>query len=206
MHPLWKGIAIGFSIAAPVGPIGLLCMRRAMTEGRLVGFVSGLGAATADAGYGILAAAGLTAISNVLLAHRVWLQLFGGAFLVYIGWQIWRSPPATRPAEARPATNLASAYGSTLVLTVANPMTVLSFLGIFAGVGVSPGNSSTGPWWLVVGVFLGSAAWWLTLSTVAGWIGGRLRPAWLRAVNIAAALVILAFGFWQLASVVQSLR
>src|SRR6185369_560193 len=141
MSNLLKGLVIGFSIAAPVGPIGLLCIRRSLTNGRVAGFVSGLGAATADALYGVVAALGLTAITSALLAHQSWLQLGGGGFLVYLGVTTLRAaPPAAAPRATAP-TNLRSAYFSVLVLTLTNPMTILSFLGIFAGLGIGDGNS-----------------------------------------------------------------
>lgn len=196
----FKGLLIGFSIAVPVGPIGMLCLRRSLTQGRLAGFVSGLGAATADALYGIIAALGLTAVTSTLLAYRFWLQLGGGLFLLYLGGAMLRARP--RPIEARPASSavgLGAGYLSTLVLTAANPMTILSFLGIFAAVGV--GTSAGGAWaacLMVAGVFVGSGVWWLLLSTAAGWLGTRLQQGGLRVLNVLSGLVIVGFGAWQL--------
>ena len=205
MPPLLKGLIIGFSIAAPVGPIGLLCIRRSLADGRAAGFVSGLGAATADALFGIVAALGLTAVTNLLLAQQFWLRLGGGVFLVYLGIATLRAPGEANRAEAPPrgakAGNLLGAYGSTLALTLANPMTILSFLGIFVGLGVGAADGGAfAAGWLVSGVFLGSAAWWLSLSAAAGWLGRRLEPGGLRAVNFASGLIIAAFGAWQLAA------
>ncbi|MBI5771280.1 MAG: LysE family transporter [Verrucomicrobia bacterium] len=207
MHPLLHGFAIGFSIAAPVGPIGLLCIRRSLAEGRAAGFVSGLGAATADALYGVLAALGLTAITHILLAYQPWLQFGGGAFLLYLGLATLRAP-APAPAASTPAApHLLAAYGSTLILTLANPLTILSFLGIFAGLGVGAATSSAfAAGWLVVGVFLGSVAWWLFLSTAAGCLGRRLDRGGLRIVNLLSGFVIAAIGAGQLAGVLRSLR
>jgi threonine/homoserine/homoserine lactone efflux protein len=193
-----QGLIIGFSIAAPVGPIGLLCIRRSLTAGRLAGFVSGLGAATADAVYGIVAALGLTAVTNLLLASQTWLHLGGGAFLVYLGLATLRTPAPAHAAAARESQSLIGAYASTLVLTLANPMTILSFLGIFAGFGAGAGTSFSAGW-IVAGVFIGSAAWWLFLSSAAGWLGHRLAGGGLRAVNVASGLIIAGFGVWQLA-------
>lgn len=197
-----KGLVIGFSIAIPVGPIGLLCLRRSLNEGRLAGLVSGLGAATADALYGLVAALGLTAITDALLAHRTALQLGGGLFLLYLGITTLRArPPAPTAATPTPTrtTSLHSAYLSTLALTITNPMTILSFLGIFAGLGFTGANH--GVWsacWLVLGVFLGSGIWWLLLSTAASWLGSRLQHGGLRLLNIFSGLIIVAFGLWQL--------
>lgn len=199
MSPLLQGLIIGFSIAAPVGPIGLLCIRRSLSAGRLAGFVSGLGAATADALYGVVAALGLTAITNLLLAQQHWLRLGGGVFLLYLGVATLRARPPASEAPARRAENLWAAYASTCALTLTNPMTIISFVGIFAGVGV---GASTGGTWpaclLVAGVFLGSAAWWLVLSMTAGWLGARLQQGGLRIVNIVSGVIIASFGAWQL--------
>ncbi|HVS53429.1 MAG TPA: LysE family translocator [Opitutaceae bacterium] len=206
MSPLLKGLIVGFSIAAPVGPIGVLCIRRSLTQGRLAGFVSGLGAATADVIYGVVAALGLTAISHALLAQRLWLQLGGGAFLVYLGVATLRPHRAVNAARPPESARLSSAYASTLGLTLTNPMTILSFLAIFAGLGA---GTTSGAWpaiALVLGVFLGSAAWWLCLSSAAGWLGARLQHGGLRVLDILSGVVIAGFGVWQLAAAVQSLR
>jgi threonine/homoserine/homoserine lactone efflux protein len=207
MQNFLQGLAIGFSIAAPVGPIGLLCIRRSLAEGRLAGFVSGLGAATADAVYGFVAVLGLTAITGVLLAHQAWLHLGGGVFLIYLGLTTLRAAPRSAAARAVAPSNLRSAYLSVFALTLTNPMTVLSFIGIFAGLGV--GAQHDGMWAacaLVLGVFLGSAAWWLILSSAAGWLGGRLEHGGLRAINVLSAVIIAGFGAWQLAALLRSLR
>lgn len=199
MPAFLQGLVIGFSIAAPVGPIGLLCIRRSLANGRLAGLVSGLGAATADALYGVVAALGLTAVTRLLLEHQRLLQFGGALFLIYLGVVTFRTPPSTDTAHAATAPNLPSAYASTFALTLANPMTILSFIGIFAGLGL--GASGAGPLAslaLVVGVFLGSAAWWLMLSFTAAALGSRLRQGGLRLLNLASALTLSAFGLWQI--------
>lgn len=199
MPPLVQGLIVGFAIAAPVGPVGLLCIRRSLADGRLAGFVSGLGAATADALYGVIAALGLTAVTDALLAHRTWLQLGGGLFLLWIGVTTLRARPPAQAAAARPAPNLRAAYASTFVLTFANPMTVLAFLGIFAGLApAGTGGSTAGAVLLVAGVFAGSACWWAILSTTAGAFGRRLEHGGLRTVNLVSGSVIAVFGAWQL--------
>ncbi len=203
-----KGVAIGFSIAVPVGPVGLLCIRRSLSHGRLAGFVAGLGAATADALYGVIAAVGLTAVTNALLAHHAWFQLVGGLFLLYFGLAIARSRP---PVPQEPATNTASSlfasYLSTLAITLANPMTILSFIGIFAGFGIGATTRTVGAaCLLVLGVFLGSAAWWFILSGIARWIGQRVEHGGLRAFNVVSGVLIAGFGAWQLVALVRTLR
>lgn len=194
-----KGLAIGFSIAAPVGPIGVLCIRRTLADGRAAGLVSGLGAATADAIYGCVAGFGLTFISSALISQQVWLRIIGGAFLCYLSLKTLLSRPAEEAAPAG-ANSLIGAYASTFFLTLTNPMTILSFAAIFAGLGGASGNyASAGI--LVLGVFIGSALWWLTLSTGVSLFRTKFTPHGLRWVNRVSGLVIAAFGLLALLSV-----
>ena len=203
MDPIFKGAIIGFSLAAPVGPIGLLCIRRSLHDGRLAGFVSGLGAATADALYGLVAAFSLTALTDFLLGYRTALQLLGGLFLLYLGITTFRAR-APAPAADRPAPNLLAAYFSTLVLTATSPVTILAFVGIFAGLGLTIPDAFSALR-LVLGVFLGSAAWWLILSTTASRLGRRLQSGGLRLLNVIAGSLLLAFALWQLTQLALSL-
>jgi threonine/homoserine/homoserine lactone efflux protein len=167
---LGRGAVIGFAIAAPVGPIGVLCIRRTFAEGRAAGLATGLGAATADAFYGAVAAFGLTSISAFLLGYQSWLQLAGGAFLCVLGLKTFLTRPATR-GTALQGRGLAEAYATTVALTLTNPATILSFIAVFAGAGLGQQQHGTGEAGaMVAGVFLGSAAWWLLLSGfVAHW-------------------------------------
>ena len=198
-----RGFILGFSIAAPVGPIGVLCIRRTLAQGRLTGFISGVGAATADAFYGAIAAFGLTAISGFLNAHSLWLRAVGGLFLFYLGAQIFFTKPAARAAEAQ-ANNLWQAYLSTVFLTLTNPATIISFTVIFAGLGLSQtdGNFASAAE-LVLGVFLGSAAWWLTLSGLVGALRERFTPLAMLWVNRLAGVVIIGFGLISLYSLTR---
>jgi len=189
-----RGIVIGFSIAAPVGPIGVLCIRRTLAEGRLVGLATGLGAATADALYGCMAAFGLTALTNRLIGAGLWIRLIGGAFLLYLGIRTLLAKPGERAATAS-GSGLARAYLSTFVLTLTNPMTILSFLAVFAAMGM--GSTHPEPLAavsLVVGVFAGSALWWLGLSAVVSMLRSKFDARALRWVNIGSGLVIVAFA------------
>lgn len=197
---LLKGMVIGFSIAAPVGPIGLLCLQRSLQSGKLTGFVSGLGAATADAVYGTVAATGLGAVMAVLMGQEFWLRLGGGIFLLYLGLTTWRAAPPAMATPVAGGPRLLAAFGSTFGLTLTNPLTALAFLGIFAGVGAgATGGGAEAAVLLVAGVFLGSAAWWLFLSQAAGWLRGRLEDGRLRLINRLAGATIAGFGAWQLA-------
>src|SRR5512139_2772597 len=189
-----KGMIIGFSIAAPVGPIGVLCIRRTLAEGSAYGFVSGLGAATADGLYGTIAALGLTLVSSFLVDQANWLRLIGGAYLCYLGIKTFRSRPAERAAEAK-GRGLLGAYTSTLFLTLTNPLTIFAFAAIFAGVGaeVVAGNTP-GALKVVLGVFLGSSAWWLILVTLTSLFRAKLTTTGLVWVNRLSGLLILGFG------------
>src|SRR5208282_6381136 len=177
-----NGLVVGFSIAAPVGPIGVLCIRRSLAEGALKGLASGLGAATADAAYGCVAAFGLTAISSFLVRQQLALGLIGGGFLCYLGIRTMVRAPATAPKPLDGASSL-GAYGSTLLLTLANPATILSFAAVFAGLGLGRAVDYGSAAWMVAGVFLGSALWWVILSGGVGMLRSRVNDAWMRAIN-----------------------
>lgn len=208
----FKGLILGFSIAAPVGPIGVLCIRRTLAEGRAIGFVSGLGAATADGFYGAVAAFGLTLISSFLIGQSLWLKLIGGAFLIYLGVMTFIARPAERQAETtnsaglltHPATRLLGAYASTLGLTLTNPATILSFAVIFAGVIGAPvaGSGPLTAGVLVTGVFAGSALWWLTLSVGVGLLRSRFNAGLMVWVNRLSGGIIGVFGLVVLASLI----
>jgi len=186
---LLNGLVIGISIAAPVGPIGILCIRRSLRDGLWTGFMAGLGAATADAAYGCVAGFGLTAVSGLLVAHRFWLGL--------IGVHTFLARPPSEPAPERGGRSLA-AYGSTFLLTLANPATILSFAAVFAafGIGATAGYLSAGS--LVLGVFLGSASWWLLLSSGVSAVRSRVNSGWMRVVNRVSGATLLAFGLYAL--------
>ena len=197
MNFVAKGIVIGFSIAAPVGPIGVLCIRRSIAEGQKVGLATGLGAATADAIYGCVAGFGLTAISNFLVGQRFWLGFIGGLFLCYLGVRTFLSRVSEKPMPIRGG-GLFSAFLSTFFLTVTNPMTILSFVAIFAGLGLGRSPDYFNASALVGGVFVGSALWWLLLSSGASIFGRRLGAGWMRSLNRFSGTVIFAFGIYSL--------
>jgi threonine/homoserine/homoserine lactone efflux protein len=197
---LLRGLVIGFSIAAPVGPIGVLCMRRTLAEGRLSGIASGLGAATADAVYGCVAVLGLTFISNILVDQQAWLRLIGGLFLCYLGIKTFFAKPAKRAALTG-GNGLVGAYASTFFLTLTNPMTILSFTAIFAGLGLASADGNfTSAGAVVLGVFIGSSLWWLILSGSVGVFREKLDPQGLQRVNKISGAVITGFGLAALLS------
>ena len=192
LRALLKGLALGFSIAAPVGPIGVLVIRRTMTRGFRSGFTSGLGAASADAVYGVIAAAGLTLVSDFLVRQAFWMRLLGGGFLLYLGARIFFSRPPDPDAPV-PRGGSGGDYFSTFLLTLSNPMTIIAFVAILGGLGAG-GAFRLGAFLLVLGVFSGSALWWLTLSALVGALRARLTGGALLWVNRAAGAVIVVFA------------
>jgi threonine/homoserine/homoserine lactone efflux protein len=202
---LLRGLVIGLSIAATVGPMSTLCIQRTVQKGHLYGLVSGLGIATADGIYGSVAGFGLTVVANFLVSQHVWIRLVGGIFLIYLGIKTLLSRPPERAATARMrASGLLGAYSSTLLLTLTNPLTILSFAAIFAGLGVA---SSTGAsrgalsaTLVVAGVFCGSALWWCVLTWVISLVRGKFTPTWMLWLNRVSGCVIAIFGVIALAS------
>ena len=189
-----KGFVIGFSIAAPVGPIGILCIQRTLSGGNVQGLVTGLGAATADALYGFIAAFGLTFISNFLVDQSIRFRIIGGLFLCYLGIRAFLRKPQEQTVSVANSTIL-SAYGTTFFLTLTNPMTILFFAGIFAGLGiVSESIHYASAGLMVIGVFSGSGAWWLLLSGATGIFRNRISKGKLALVNKISGFIILAFG------------
>ena len=198
-----RGVAIGLAIAAPVGPIGVLCIRRTLAGGRLAGFVTGLGAATADTVYGAVAAFGLTAVSAFLVSQQDWLRLIGGAFLLYLGIRTFltRPMPQTAVRDDKSSRTLAGDYASTFLLTITNPLTIISFAAVFAGLGLGSGyDDLASALLLVAGVFTGSALWWLLLSAGVSLLRGRITENGLRWVNRVSGVIITVFGVVALAS------
>jgi threonine/homoserine/homoserine lactone efflux protein len=207
VHLLLKSVVLGLSIAAPVGPIGILCIRRSILEGPAAGFICGLGAATADAIYGALGGFALTGVSAWLVRGHVWMTVIGSVFLLYLGGKTFGAA-APNPADAAvrdKSGGAVAAYLSTLLLTLANPLTILSFAAAFAGMGTATGSDGFigygATFTMLVGVFSGSAFWWLVLTTVAGTARGRLSPPLFAAINRVSGLVLLGFGLYTLVGI-----
>lgn len=198
----FRGFVLGFTIAAAVGPISLLVIRRTLAEGRIVGLASGMGVATADGTYGAIAAFGLGAITRILVDARPVLAVVGGLFLLWLAWTTARAEPHDPATVSTRQRGLPGAYLSILGLTLTNPMTILSFGALFAGLGVTDGDFGAAAL-VTVGVFLGSAAWWVVLTTAVAAIRHRITSTWIRRINLASGLVIGAFGVLSIASVVR---
>jgi threonine/homoserine/homoserine lactone efflux protein len=187
-----QGLVLGFTIAAAVGPISLLVMRRTLAHGQVYGLASGMGVATADAAYGAVAAFGLTAITSVLVGARVALALIGGAFMLYLGWKTFTSRPK-EVAEATDRPGLVGAFASIFGLTITNPSTILSFAAIFAGLGVV-GSGGAGAALLTLGVFCGSGLWWVVLTTLFTVLRTKVTVRGLIWANRISGIVLLGFG------------
>jgi len=197
---LLKGILIGFAMAVPVGPIGIICIRKTLTEGKLRGLVIGLGAATADLLYGCVAAFGLTVISDTLVSQRIWIRLVGGALLLFLGIRTFR----TRPADLKIPINssgILRSYLTTVFLTLTNPLTIFAFLAVFAALGLGNGLGYFSASALVAGVFIGSGLWFLFLSSGVIFFRKKLDIVGLRWVNRIAGVLIFISGVIAIVSV-----
>lgn len=196
LAPLFvQSLLIGFSIAAPVGPIGLLTIQRTLQQSPRIGLATGLGAAAADAVYGAVGAFGVTALIDALSAARAPLVLGGGAFLLWLAWSILRAPVAEHAAHASGGADLLRSFAGTFVLTLSNPATILSFIAVFGTLAGRLAVSS--PWTMIAGVLLGSALWWLLLSAMVGRLRERFDARWRRRVNFGSACVLAGFALWQ---------
>jgi threonine/homoserine/homoserine lactone efflux protein len=205
---LLKGILVGIIIAVPTGPVGVLCIRRTILHGRLAGFVSGLGAASADVVFGVIAGFGLTFVSDLLLGFQDWLRLVGAAFLLYVGVSALRADPLAGSRQQRDPETLLADYASTFALTITNPITILAFLAIFAAIGFSGADATlTGAASLVLGVWLGSLLWWAGLAFGAGLLRMSFERHHLVWISRGSGGILVLSGFGLLGSlVVEHLR
>jgi threonine/homoserine/homoserine lactone efflux protein len=208
-----KSLTIGLSIAAPVGPIGMLCIQRSLSRGFGSGFATGMGAACADGLYGLLGALGIAGIAATLPALSLFLKIGGGAFLIWLAWTIAREQPAaTTVAQETQRQSVKRDFVTTFGLTLSNPLTIISFIGIFAALGpaATPGSAGASGGWLTVapmvtGVFIGSAAWWLCLSGATSALGKKMPMSSVHAIARLSALLIAGFGLVQLITGLRSL-
>jgi len=191
---LIQGVLIGFVVAVPVGPLGLLCINRALALGALCGLFSGLGVATADALAAAIAALGITLISGFLTEHQILLRLCGGIFLCYLGLKIYQTE-LTGQASPNNANGLLGAYATTFFLTFSSPVTILSFVAIYAGWHV---ESLAGHYFaaaiLTLGVFIGSALWWVALFIGLTTFRDKFDLRVLRWIHRVSGAAIAGFG------------
>ena len=201
--PFFRGLALGLAVAAPVGPMSLLCMRQTLARGFLAGMASGLGVATADGVYGAVAAFGLVVITDVLIGQQQWLRVVGGLAMAYLGVGAIRTRPAEAATVARGG-GLTRSYAATFGLTLMNPSTILSFAALFAGLGLAGGAGGRDTWaapLVVIGVFIGSTLWWLLVTGGLSLARTRMGPRVQRIINLVAGLVLVGFGIAAITSV-----
>jgi len=188
-----KGIFIGFAMAVPIGPIGIMCIRKTLTEGRIRGLIIGLGAATADLLYGCVAAFGITIISSTLESQRIWIRLVGGTLILFLGVRTYRAQPTDPKFQIHSSRMLAS-YLSTVFLTLTNPLTIFAFIAVFAALGLGSGLGYFSASALVAGVFIGSCLWFLLLSSGVTLFRKKLDVVGLKWVNRIAGILIIISG------------
>lgn len=198
---LVQGIVLGFAIAAPVGPIGLLCIRRTIQHGPLMGFFTGFGAAIADTIYGAIAAFGVSTALSFLRGHEIAFQLVGGIFLIIVAVRTFRQEPAAEEREVDSAPDSKTWIGgfmTGLSLTLTNPATIMAFIAIFAGFGLGGTLSRIEASTLVLGVFIGASLWWMTLSLSVAAVRHRISDRGLVMLNHCTGVALAAFGLWAL--------
>ena len=201
---LFKGMLLGFSIAAPVGPIGILCIRRTLNYGRFSGLFSGLGAAFADTIYGLIAAFSLTFVSDFLTEQQFWFRLLGGCFLIYLGGRTFFTHTMEAPQEKVSHTTFITDFVSTFFLTLSNPLTIISFIAVFAALGLADvSDKYVDAAILVAGIFLGACCWWLILSEGVTFFRRKMSQQVMSLINRIAGMVIVAFGMAALISLLH---
>ena len=185
---------IGVAIAAPIGPVGILCIRKALADGRLAAFVAGLGAALADSLFGGIAAFGIGAVMQLIDGQIVAIKVVGGLFMIWLGAHTWRSAAVGVEAEPDQGPGMVRDFVSTFVITITNPGTILGVAGVFAALGPSGRPGGTQSSLLVAGIFCGSTLWWLILSAVASAARSRFTPERMRLFNHLSGAMLVAFG------------
>ncbi|MFZ7103489.1 MAG: LysE family translocator [Peptococcaceae bacterium] len=197
---IWlKGFIIGLSIAAPVGPVGVLAIRRTLAAGRLCGFVTGMGAAVTDFIYAFIGGFGLTIISNFLIVNQSLIRLVGGFFIIYLGCKIFISDPAEKAAAVM-GKGLGGTFLSSFIIAITNPIAIIYYIAVFAGLGGSDMISYSAASLLVAGVFTGSALWWLILSQGVGLLKNKVTVRGIRLVNRISGMIIAGFGIYAIYS------
>ncbi|MEL7610890.1 LysE family transporter [Vreelandella titanicae] len=207
MYYLTQSIAIGFMIAAPVGPIGLLCIQRTLVGGWKLGFITGLGAASADLIYGLLGALGFATIISLLTTSKLWLSIAGGIILIYLGVSAAKNDANYSAKVQKPHSSL-KAYLSTFLLTLSNPMTIFAFIAVFSA--IAPGGNDYTEIGLArlsiicLGVFLGSIAWWITLTSIGYYFASKIEGSKIKVISSLAGISIVLFGCYTIASAIAT--
>jgi threonine/homoserine/homoserine lactone efflux protein len=201
---LARGGAIGFLVAAAIGPIAMLCIRTTLERGRIAGIAAGMGVAVADTIYAAIGAYGISFVGAALTSGESWLKLVGGIVLIAFGIYLARKQPVNATEEREVPKSIVADFGMTLVLTLTNPMTILSFAGLFAGVSGLRGFPLVEIPALLLGVFVGSAVWWVALAFVIGLIRHKISPTTMLWINRGSAAAIIGFGLYVLIEPLQA--
>ena len=201
---LVQGAAIGFLVAAAIGPIAMLCIRTTLERGRIAGIAAGMGVAVADTIYAAIGAYGISFLGAALTSGETWLKLVGGLVLIAFGIYLARKQAVSAADEKEVPKSIIADFGMTLALTLTNPMTILSFAGLFAGVSGLRGFPLTEIPALLLGVFAGSAVWWVALAFVIGLIRHRISPTTMLWINRGSATAIIGFGLYVLVEPLQA--
>ena len=201
---LARGGAIGFLVAAAIGPIAMLCIRTMLERGRIAGIAAGMGVAVADTIYAAIGAYGISFVGAALTSGESWLKLVGGIVLIAFGIYLARKQPVNATEEREVPKSIVADFGMTLVLTLTNPMTILSFAGLFAGVSGLRGFPLVEIPALLLGVFVGSAVWWVALAFVIGLIRHKISPTTMLWINRGSAAAIIGFGLYVLIEPLQA--
>ncbi len=192
-----SGVVIGIAVAAPIGPINLMAIRNTLANGFWAGVFTGTGAVLGDGTFAAFAAFGITAVSAFVSDYATWIQAGGGLILIIIGLQIMLSAPTPSNGEDKPSSRRSLAMiGTTYVLTITNPATMMGFLAIFSGVGnlVSRPGDYAGATAMVAAVMAGSFLWWLIVSWFASLFRERIAGGGLKYINWVSGAVIVLFG------------
>ncbi len=200
---LLKGIIVGFLASIPLGPVGVLCIQRTINKGRVYGLFSGMGAATVDSFFALVAALGLTFIINFIEEQQFYIQLFGGGVLIFLGTRIFNTNPIRQIRRHRKKKNkLVEDFFSVLFLTLSNPLAIFLFVAAFAGIGlVTSKDSSIKSSLIIAGVFLGAMLWWTSLTFFVDLFRKKFRLKQLWWINKIAGILIIVFGVAAMLSV-----
>jgi threonine/homoserine/homoserine lactone efflux protein len=189
-----KGLIVGFSLPIPIGPVGILCIRRTLATGKLHGFLTGLSAAVSDMTYSIIAAFGITLVSDFISEHQQWIRLVGGAVLLMLGYRTFRSN-SVKEASTKPVIGPALVFFSTFLVTFTNPMALFAYAAAFATIGTENlARDRQAAALLVAGVFLGSLSWFSLLTSLSRIFKERITVQGLALVNKVAGVLFMLFG------------
>ncbi len=193
----WKSLGVGLAVAAPVGPMSLLCIHRTLDHGRAAGIVIGAGIAAADVSYAAIAAFGVTAISTLLLAGMFWIKLAGSLLLAVLGARMALARPAMRSGAAFRGSHI-RAFVTAYALTMSNPPTILFFAGIFTAVASMATLAASATF--AAGVFAGSLLWWIIITSVVARTATLIQPPVLLWINRISGAVLIGFAVYGLAT------